>query len=213
MHHLFKVCYLHPPTRLTVWVVMAAAGYLLRDKQRIQKHRHELTKGEGRSCARHRIYASVLITPPCWHDSWQISLHMWLWGNLRMSSGPTYIYLPLLFSLRPECVALRWRLALFPGCTAATRWVIYSWMTQMPHISTWPDPRLETPVPGRPTMGGKLLPGEQGYVEDVLRVSNKQRAHERTSPADRGTPATQLNSWPTEGPHLWATEAAAQPNG
>lgn len=82
-----------------------------------------------------------------------------------MSSGPTYIYLPLLFSLCPERVALRWRLALFPGCTAATRWVIYSWMTQMPHISTWLDPRLETPVPGRPTMGGMRLPGEQDYVD------------------------------------------------
>lgn len=41
--------------------------------------------------------------------------------------------------------------ALLPGCTAATRQVIYSLMTQVFHISTWQGPQLETPLPGSPT--------------------------------------------------------------
>lgn len=71
------------------------------------------------------------------------------------------IHLLLLFSLSPSVFEIQVRLALLPGYTAATRRVIYSWMTQMPHIGTWQDPRLWTPPPSCTTTRDAVA-GETG---------------------------------------------------
>lgn len=90
MHHLFKVClntgYLTTPVRLTVSVVLSAAGCQMRNKQKTQVHKHKWTHG-----AAHRVENDsrelICSTAQCV----DFTSNMWLWGNLRMSSGLTHV--------------------------------------------------------------------------------------------------------------------------
>lgn len=108
-----------------------------------------------------------------------------LWGNLRMSSESTFICLHC--SLASKCFTFRWTVALLPGGTAATWWVIYRWMTQMSPISH----------PARPSAGDAsaqmLLPQKWDfYWHHGVRMNERARRFDLVELLGHGVSCFQL---------------------